>query len=165
MKGKRARNVLIILLLFLIISAGPASITLLMDVSGAKLGFPNNMLQGTPFNNFLIPGLFLLIFFTLFPLLIIFGLFKRNDLRIADRFNLYKNQHWSWTFSYYIGLLLIIWINMELLFIKEFDFMHFIYSILGVVIIIITMLPITRNYYIIDSNMTTNIFNPTGQTT
>ncbi len=58
-----------------------------------------------------------------------------------------QKQHWSWTFSYYLGLLLVLWINMQLFFLKEFSIFHFAYSMLGVLIIVVTHLPSRKKDY------------------
>jgi hypothetical protein len=126
------------------ISALPAGLSLITDPYGTNLGLPIELLQPTPFHDFLIPGLFLFIFLGLFPALIFYGLIKKPIFKSLENFNLYKDYHWSWTFSYYLGLILILWINMQLYFIREFSILHFVYSILGILIILIAHLPSTK---------------------
>lgn len=151
MKAKLLRYVLMILISFQAISAVPAGLILIIDTTGEKLGLPIRMLNGTPFKDFLIPGLFLLILLGLFPILIVYGLLKKPNSKLADKMNLYKNQHWAWTFSYYLGLLLVVWINMQLFFIKDWGMLHFVYSMLGVLIIVVTLLPDVKSYYAMKS--------------
>ena len=50
-------------------------------------------------------------------------------------------------FSYYLGVLLVLWINVQLYFIKSWDILHFVYSMLGVLIIVVTHLPRTKQDY------------------
>lgn len=138
---------MIFLVFFQMISAIPAGWALISDPSGRKLGFPLEMLEHSPFTNFLIPGLFLLVVLGIFPIIVFYGLITKNELRWTQKMNLYKNYHWSWAFSYYLGLLLILWINMELMFIKEFSMLQVAYSILGVLIVILTHLPSTKKDY------------------
>jgi hypothetical protein len=57
----RARKWLGILQLLVGIGAVPAGLGLVMDPSGASLRFRLEWLEGTPFSNFLIPGLILMI--------------------------------------------------------------------------------------------------------
>jgi len=105
------------------------------------------LLEHSPFPDFLIPGLFLFIFLGLFPALVFYGLIKRPIFRTLEKLNMFKDYHWSWTYAYYLGVLLILWINMELFFVKEFDMLHFVYSLLGVLIVFITHLPSTKRDY------------------
>ena len=149
MKRPATSYLLIFLVLIQIISAVPAGWMLIADPSGTNLGLPVEMLQYSPFPDFLIPGLFLFIVLGIFPIVIVYGLIKKTEFKLANKINLYQKYHWSWTFSYYLGLLLILWINMELLFIKDYSFLQVIFSMLGVIIIVITHLPVTKRYYLI----------------
>lgn len=150
MKRSIPTYILMLLILFQVISAIPSGGLLIIDPSGEKLGLPIEMIQYSPFSDFLIPGLFLFFILGVFPILVLYGLVRKSKLPILEKINFYKNYHWSWTFSYYVGLLLVLWINMQLFFIRDFDILHFIYSMLGLLIIIITHLPNTKNDYEID---------------
>ncbi|NND04940.1 MAG: hypothetical protein HKN87_01050 [Saprospiraceae bacterium] len=152
MKRNISTYFLMILICFQIISAVPSGLLLIIDPTGNKLGTPLSMLDGSPFTNFLIPGLFLFTMLGIFPILVLYGLTKRSIFKAADKLNPYKLQHWSWTFSYYLGLLLVLWINMQLLFLKSWAMLHFMYSMLGVLIIIVTHLPSVKQNYEIKSN-------------
>ena len=147
MKRPITSYILILLTFFQIISAVPAGWSLISDPSGCNLGFSTEMLKNSPFHDFLIPGLFLFIVLGIFPIIIFFVLIKKTKFNLADKINLYKKYHWSWTFSYYLGILLVLWINMQLIFLKEFSIIHFVYSMIGVLIILITLLPSTKEYY------------------
>ncbi len=147
MKRSLSTHLLMILVVIQAIGAVPSGLMLIFDPSGAKLGLPLSMLEPSPFTDFLIPGLFLFFVLGIFPALIFYGLLKKPNLKLADRMNLYKDQHWSWTFSYYLGLSLVLWINMQLYFIKDWGMLHFVYSMLGVLIIVVTHLPSTKRDY------------------
>ncbi|MFD0863801.1 hypothetical protein ACFQ1M_16415 [Sungkyunkwania multivorans] len=144
-----------LLLLFQAVSAIPSGAMLIYDPSGITIGFPRSILQdlqvNAPFTNFLIPGLFLMIFLGLLPLLIVYGLITKKNFKLMQTINLYKNYHWSWTFSYYLGILLVLWICMQLYFGIGFGMLHFWYALLGVLIVVATQWTSTkRDYYISD---------------
>ncbi|GAA4941095.1 hypothetical protein GCM10023314_12550 [Algibacter agarivorans] len=139
--------ILILLIAFQVISAVPAGWALISDPSGETLGLPIILLNQAPFDNFLIPGLFLFFILGLIPLLILYGLITKKELKFFQKINIYKNHHWSWTFSYYFGLVLIVWINMQLYFRIGFDILHLIYSMLGICIVFTSHLPATKAYY------------------
>jgi len=120
---------------------------LILDPSGKYLDFPLSLLQYSVFPDYLLPGLFLFLVLGIMPLLCFYGLIKRPVWKGLRFLNLYKSQHWSWTFSYYTGILLILWIDIEVMIIREMDIIHLIYSVLGVTIIIIAQLPSVRNFY------------------
>ena len=147
---------LLILLLFLqAISVIPSGLSLIIDSSGMGIGLPPDVLENTPFNNFLIPGLFLFVVLGLLPLITLYGLLSRKKFNWAQKINWDRQFHWSCTFAFYIGLLLILWINMQLYFGIIFNKLHFSYTILGVLIIILSQFPATKREYtqeIIDSH-------------
>jgi len=147
MKKSLSSYFLFFLVLLQAISAIPAGLSLIFDPSGKSIGLPIEMLEPSPFRNFFIPGVFLFVVLGIFPIITFYGLLRKNKSKLAEKINLYKEYHWSWTFSYYLGLLLILWINMQLFFIRDFGMLHFIYSMLGVLIILITHLPNTKRDY------------------
>lgn len=151
MKRPISSYLLIMLVFIQMISALPAGLSLITDPTGTNLGLPIEMLHSTPFYDFLIPGLFLFIFLGLFPALVFYGLIKKPIFKTLEKLNMFKNYHWSWTYSYYIGVLLVLWINMELFFLKEFNMLHFVYSLLGVLIVFMTHLPSTKSDFRNDS--------------
>ena len=102
------RNILIGLLAFLGVGAIFGGGALIISPSGELLGMPLSMIKDSPFPNFLIPAIFLFVFLGLAPCLLIFALVKKPESKIAQRINIFKDMHWSWSFSVYIGLILII---------------------------------------------------------
>ncbi|WP_297707537.1 hypothetical protein [uncultured Eudoraea sp.] len=144
MKRSISANLLILLIFLQAISAVPAGLSLIIDPSGKGIGLPPGVLENTPFKNFLIPGLFLFVVLGLLPLITLYGLLSRKKLNWAQKINWDKKFHWSCTFSFYIGLLLILWINMQLYFGITFNNLHFSYTILGVLILILSQVPDTK---------------------
>ena len=154
MKRSISSYLLIVLIFLQAISAVPAALSLISDPSGKGIGLPVDILESAPFKNFLIPGLYLFVFLGLLPLITLYGLLTRKKLNWAQKINWDKKFHWSCTFSFYIGLLLILWINMQLYFGIAYNNLHFSYTILGVLIIILSQSPNTKRDYtqeIIDS--------------
>ena len=135
------------LLLFQSITAIAGGWGLVSNPSGSNLGFSVTMLENSPFTDFLIPGLFLLVVLGIGPAVIFYGLIKKPKFRLAEMINIYKNYHWSWTFSYYLGIVLVLWIDIQVYFLRETFILHFVYSVLGVLIIVLTNLPATKKYY------------------
>jgi hypothetical protein len=77
----------------------------------------------------------------------LYGLLTRKWLNWARKINWDKKFHWSNAFSFYIGILLILWINMQLYFGIVYNNLHFSYTILGVLIIILSQFPATKRDY------------------
>lgn len=147
MKKKNA-NFLVFLHSFLAIGALFGGLFLMIDSNGELSGLPLSLLEGSLFKSYLIPGLILFFMLGIIPAITAIALIKRWNFRFAESLNLFKDKHWSWTFSLYLGFILIIWIVIQVAIIKDLSILHFIYIILGLIIQIVTLLPKTQNKYI-----------------
>lgn len=143
-----ARNTLLILLAFLGISAIGGGGALIISPSGELLGgLPLSILERSPFDNFLFPGIILFVVLGVFPGLIIFALLKKPVSQFAERINFFKDMHWSWSFSIYIAFALIIWIQVETIFVQGVSWLQTFYMLLSIPIIFTALLPQVRNLY------------------
>jgi|ERR1035437_126605 hypothetical protein len=147
MKTNTARNVLLILLGFLALGAIIGGGTLTISPTGKLLRMPLYLLEKSPFNNYLIPGIILFSVFGLAPLLLIFALIKKPIGKFAETFNFFKDMHWSWTYSIYVAFALIIWLQIEMMFLQTVYWIHTFYMIYAIVLIFVALLPQIRNIY------------------
>lgn len=138
---------LVILQGFLGIGALAGGGALAIDPSGGLLNMPLSMLKPSPFHDFLIPGLILMLVLGVVPLIIMTALIRKWECSLAEKLNPFKDRHWSWTFTLYTGFALIIWIGLEVYFIQSMVFIHVFYMALGLVIQAVTMLPGIQKLY------------------
>ena len=138
---------LIFLVFFQALSGLGGGIALVFSPSGKTIEMPLSMIENTPFANFLIPGLFLLLILGLFPTLLGYAMIKEPNWNWANKLNVYKKYHFLWAYSTYLGLILIFWINIQIFMIGGGHILQFIYGILGVLIVIVTLSPQVMNYY------------------
>lgn len=144
----RLRNVLIFLLGFLSIGAIGGGSVLIISPTGEMMGLPVSSFKNVPFDSFLIPGIILLTVLGIFPVFIIKGLIKKSASGLAELFNLFSDMHWSWTFSVYLGFILISWIHIQLIFLQSGVFwLHTFYLFYGILIIIIALFSQVRSLY------------------
>jgi len=146
-KTKNARNIFLILLGFLALGAIGGGGVLIVSPTGELLGIPLSELNNSPFNSFLIPGIILFIVFGIIPLLLIIALLKKPELKLAGLINLFKDMHWSWTFSIYVAIMLIGWIQIQMIFLQSVVWLHTFYMFYAVAIIIVALLPTNRELY------------------
>ena len=127
--------ILFILILFQALSGIAGGIGLVSDPSGESIGIPVSWLDGSPFSDYMIPGLILLFVLGVFPLIVFYGLLKKF--------------RYSWSGSLLIAFGLIIWIGVEILIIgyQAKPPLQLIYGSLGLILLILTLLPSVRNYY------------------
>lgn len=150
MKQQVGKNavLLVVLHLFLGSSAFISGAIMIINPSGSWMQLPLSLLDNSPFPNYFIPGLILFTILGVLPLLVASALLKKWNWRFAERFNVFQDKHWSWTFSLYIGFALIIWIAVQIFVIQELSILQLIYFILGLIIQMVTLLPITQDKYI-----------------
>jgi hypothetical protein len=146
-KLKFTGNLLVFLLGFLSLGAIYGGLALSIYPDGSFFEIPIDLLKNSPFENFLIPGIILLVTFGLFPIYIIYSLVRRPDSNILQKLNLFHDYHFSWTFSVYLGFALIIWINIQTLIFNDVDIIHTVYSSFGILIVCIALLPKTRQSF------------------
>ncbi len=139
------RNILLILLGFLGLGAIGGGGALIISPTGELIGMPLSMLEKSPFNSFFIPGVILFSVLGIIPLLLIIVLLKKPESKLAEHINLFKDMHWSWTYSIYIAFTLIIWIQIQMVFLQAVHWLHTFYMFYAIAIIIIALLPQIRN--------------------
>ncbi|WP_395047200.1 hypothetical protein, partial [Flavobacterium sp.] len=64
-----------------------------------------------------------------------------------ERFNLFSDMYWGWTFSIYIAFALIIWIQVETIYIQGVGWLQSFYILYSIPMIIFALLPQNRNIY------------------
>ena len=149
---KQNKNGFSVYLLWIIVLFQAASgiyggIALITDPTGESLNMPITFLQGTPFTNYLIPGLILFILLGMLPTITFFGLVSRKRWKWADALNIYSNKHWSWAFSLYISIMLIFWIDMQVMLIGYNHFIQTLYALVGLAMLVFALLPsVMRSY-------------------
>ena len=141
------RNVLLFLLAFLGLGAVFGGGVLIISPSGDLFGMPLSMLDYSPFNTFLIPGIILFTILGVFPIGVTLALIKKPEYKFAELFNFFKDMYWAWTYSIYIAFALIIWIQIEMIFLHAVHWSHTLYMFWALVIIFLTLLPQVRNSY------------------
>jgi hypothetical protein len=128
--------VLMVLLLFLGVSAIYGGYNLIVDPLGGQLQMPLGWIENTPFHNYLIPGVLL---------------FFKPDWPVMQPLEHLTHEHWSWLASVTVGIALIIWITVQFL---MFGARHPVQigleltlGTLGLVIITLSLSPSVRHYY------------------
>ena len=148
MKIKSVRNLFLILLGLLSIGAIGGGAVLIISPSGELIGIPLSEYRNLPFNSYLIPGIILFSVLGIIPALLIIALIKKPTSKFAERFNVFIDMHWSWTYSIYVAFALIGWIHIQLIFLQGVvHWLHTFYMFYAILIITVALLPGIRNHY------------------
>ena len=131
-----AYNLLLTALMFQGISGIFGGLGLMIDPSGETLQIPVSWLQGSPFEDYLIPGIILFSVLGIFPMMVAYGVWKRY--------------RFSWAASLLVGDFLVIWIIAEVMIIGYHSNppLQLFYGILGGVIFLLTLTPSVRTYIV-----------------
>jgi hypothetical protein len=137
-KTKRPGTVwgLIVLTAIQALGGIPAGIGLVSDPIG-NIGMPLSILEGSPFKDFLIPGLILLVVLGMFPLVVLYGLVRRR--------------RWGWWLSIAVGGALVIWIATEVALLGYLSGagigLQIGFGLLGLAIIVLALVRPTRRFF------------------
>lgn len=150
MMKKHKRPKIFWLLLFLLffqgLSATPSGAMLVIDPSGERMQMPLTMLAGSPFNNYLIPGLILSIGLGVGAFFLFICLLYLPDWDWAERFNPFTKQHWTWAAVALFGLALMTWIVVQVLMVGFGTYLQPFYFAVGLVILLLILSPPMRQY-------------------
>jgi hypothetical protein len=137
-QSRRPGTVLALVVLTAIqaIGAIPAGAGLVMDPVN-NIGLPPSLLEGTPFRDYLIPGLILLIVLGLLPLVVLYGLVRRRQ--------------WGWWAAVALGAGLVIWIVTEVALLGYLSgagiALQIVFGLVGVAIIVLAVIRPTRRFF------------------
>jgi hypothetical protein len=120
-----ARWLLMATLAFQGLSGVAGGIGMTFDPSGQSVQIPLEWLEGSPFSSYLLPGLFLLTVLGVGPLVTIFALWKRRA--------------WAWLASLAVGVLLLVWLGVEVAVIgyQPEPPLQLVYGVVGALILIL----------------------------
>ena len=149
MKNKRSFPVYLLwlIVLYQAVSGLFGGAALIYDPQGHIFNMPVFVLNGSPFEDYLIPGIILFVLLGIVPLVTLYGLIRPQKMKFLNFLNVYSDQAWSWTYSLYTGIMLIIWMDVQIMVIGGGHFLQTIYAFVGVAIVIITLLPPVKRYY------------------
>jgi hypothetical protein len=137
MKFKRPKILyfLMTLIIFQGLSGLIGGVGLVIDPTGKSLQIPIEWLDHSFFNNYLIPGLILLIALGFYPIVVFYGLLK--------------NLNWSWFGTLILGIALLIWIGVEILVIgyQAKPPLQLIYGLVGLLILILILSPPIKRFF------------------
>lgn len=120
------------------------------DPSGGTHDMDTSILEGTPVGDFFLVGLLFVTAYGMLPVLAIYGLWELPRWRWTDPINKWTGQNWAWTAVVATGIILIVWIIVEVYYIGSPEgfprFLQVTMALLGAIILALAFLPRVREY-------------------
>jgi uncharacterized membrane protein len=126
-------SILMILLVFLGLGGIGGGLSMLADPSGDLVGLPLVLLESVSVQNFLLPGMFLLVIMGILPLVAVYGLWKGKQT--------------AWIATIGLSILLILWICFQIYLWGAPIAIQIVYLMLGVVMLGLCFVPSVRSYF------------------
>jgi hypothetical protein len=138
---------LIALLALLGVAAVYGGGALVADPTGAGLQLPLSYLDGSPFRDYSIPGIILLLVLGITPLVAAVALWLRPRWAAAAGLEHLLHQHWAWMLAVAVGLALVVWIAVQLTMVPYF-FLQPVMLLVGLLIVVLAFSTPVRRYYL-----------------
>jgi hypothetical protein len=138
---------LLVVMGFLSIGGFVGGVSFVVDRTGAGLGAKLSWLEGTPVDDFLLPGLFLLGVYAIGCMILIAGLTWRVSPGPLRRLDSVLGVHWSWAGTILVGAILIAWILYEFTIFSDRIVLQPILIGVGALMVAIPLLPSMRRHY------------------
>jgi hypothetical protein len=139
--------ILFCLACFEVLSALPYGFALAIDPTGDLVSMPTEMLVGSPFNDFRIPGLILLLVLGLGALLLAYALHRAPAWTLASTLNPFKSRHWVWLATIAYGSALMIWIATEVIMIGFDSWLQPFHFGIGLAFAVLPLTPSMREHF------------------
>jgi hypothetical protein len=133
-----------VLLAFLGVGALAGGAQFILAPDGRIIGMSSDLLAGSPFPDYLIPGILLFVVHGVLPLVNVYALTRRPIWGPMQALGDPFGRHWSFTTTLIQGPALMIWVTVEMLIFGVHWLMLF-YGVLGLAILVLTVARSTRN--------------------
>jgi hypothetical protein len=134
-------------LLFLAINGLIGGYLMLRDPNGIPMGMPVSYLERTPFQNFLLPGIWLIFIWGCGSLVILVGLWMRPKWAVLELLTFWTHEHWAWVLSVILGIALLVWLTVQVFTLPAMAPIQYILYGLALLLVGLPLLPNMRQYY------------------
>lgn len=137
---------LIVLGVLLVVLGLPSGLAMITDPSGEGVGLPPDALDDLPVDDYLLVGIFLVVVYGILPMIIMYGLWSRPKWHWTNFLNRLTGEHWSWTGTLVLGLVQVLWIAFQSVYLGFGDVFQWIILLNGLGMVGLSMIPSVKMY-------------------
>lgn len=139
---------LMVALLLLSFGGFYGGLAFMAEPSGNLIGMSPDMLGRLPVRDYFLPGLFLAGVYGLGSLFVVYGLWARPAWSWLELIHRWTGAHWAWVAALTLGVVLIVWILVQVSLLGYQAPIQLVMGILGVVITGLTAWPSLKRFYV-----------------
>jgi hypothetical protein len=134
-------------LLFLGVNGVIGGVLMLRDPNGSPMGMPVSYLARTPFQNWFVPGLWLILIWGSGSILALLGLWMHPAWSPLDRLTRWTHESWAWVLSVMLGMALLVWLTVQVFTLPEMAAIQYILYVLAALLVAVPLVPAMRRFY------------------
>lgn len=138
--------ILFCLACFEVISAVPYGFALAIDPTGSLVSMHTEVLIGSPFRDFRIPGMILLVVLGMGALFLATALHRMPAWSLGSALNPFKGRHWVWCATMAYGCALMIWISTQVIMIGFDSWLQPFHFCIGLAFAVLPLSPSMRSH-------------------
>jgi Na+/proline symporter len=134
-------------ILFISIMGLGGGMAMLQDPNGSPMGLSPALLERTPFVDYTLPGIWLIVVFGIGGLVLLYCLWLLPNVPFLTRLTRWTHEHWAWDLTIAFGLVMLIWLTVQILMIQMLTPPQVLLFVLGVALVALPLLTPMRRYY------------------
>jgi hypothetical protein len=139
--------VLSLVLIFLALGTVGGGILLIQDPTGAVMQLEISWLVNTPFVNYFVPGLILLLLYGVGSLFLLYALWELPKFPLLTRLTRFTHEHWAWDFTVLLGVFLLVWLVVQFVVLPATSPIQPVMLVVALALIVLPLLPGMRRFY------------------
>lgn len=120
---------------------------MLNDPNGAPMGMPVSQLERTPFQDFTIPGIILIVVWGLGSLVTLVGLWWPTKPHWMNQLVSGFHVAWAWVLCVVLGFALFIWLTVQVFTLPQMAPPQYVLYVFACLMIALPFVPTMRRYY------------------
>jgi hypothetical protein len=134
-------------LLFISLMGLGGGLLMLQDPNGSPMGLSPALLANTPFNDYTLPGIWLLVVFGIGGFFVLYCLWQLPHVPFLTTLTRWTHEHWAWDLTVLFGVVLLVWLLVQVVMIQMVTPPQLILFVMALALIVLPLLTPMRRFY------------------